>query len=93
VEFLVQYLLLAHTKAHRALSQNIGNIALLKLLALLGIIDIAAAEKVVLAYRDYRHSQHLMKLQGLQALHLPLSSVSEHASSVSALWQQVFFSP
>jgi glutamate-ammonia-ligase adenylyltransferase len=47
----------------------------------------------VLAYRDYRHSQHLMKLQGLQALHLPLSSVSEHASSVSALWQQVFFSP
>jgi glutamate-ammonia-ligase adenylyltransferase len=48
---------------------------------------------MVLAYRDYRHSQHLMKLQGLQALHLPLSSVSEHASSVSALWQQVFFSP
>ena len=93
VEFLVQYLLLAHAKDHPALSQNSGNIALLKLLAKLGIIDLAAAEKVVLAYRDYRHSQHLMKLQGLQALHVPLSSVSEHASSVSALWQQVFFSP
>jgi glutamate-ammonia-ligase adenylyltransferase len=90
VEFLVQYLLLAHAKEHPALSQNSGNIALLNLLAKLGIVSVFAAEKVVLAYREYRHSQHKMKLQGLQVLQLPLSRVSLHASAVSALWQQVF---
>lgn len=90
VEFLVQYLLLAHAKDHPSLCDNIGNIALLNLLAKLGIIESSAAEKVVLAYRDYRQIQHRMKLQGLQEAHVPASSVSAHALAVCALWQQVF---
>lgn len=93
VEFMVQYLLLAHAKAHPALCQNIGNIGLLNLLAKFGMIEAEAAQKVVLAYREYRHRQHLMKLQGLQELRVPLRTVNTHASAVIALWQQVLIGP
>lgn len=90
VEFLVQYLLLAHAKQHPELSHNLGNIALLSMLGKLGLIEATAAEQVILAYRDYRHAQHRMKLQGLQDLVVPATSVSAHALAVSQLWQQVF---
>ncbi|MES2181125.1 MAG: bifunctional [glutamate--ammonia ligase]-adenylyl-L-tyrosine phosphorylase/[glutamate--ammonia-ligase] adenylyltransferase, partial [Pseudomonadota bacterium] len=49
VEFLVQFLVLAHAKQYPQLTGNIGNIALLKLLASLNIIEADAAEKVALA--------------------------------------------
>ncbi len=90
VEFLVQYLVLAHAKQYPQLTANIGNIGLLRLLASLNIIDLDSADKVVLAYRDYRHSQHMLKLQGAAHLRVELSSVSEHASAVKALWGKVF---
>ncbi len=90
VEFLVQYLLLAHAKSYPQLRQNIGNIALLKLLGELHILEADAAEQVVLAYREYRHIQHLLKLQGAQDMHVPVASVSAHALAVSRLWQRVF---
>ncbi len=90
VEFLVQYLVLAHAKQYPQLTGNIGNIGLLRLLASLNIIDQELADKVVLAYRDYRHTQHMLKLQGAAHLRVELSSVSEHASAVKALWDKVF---
>jgi glutamate-ammonia-ligase adenylyltransferase len=90
VEFLVQYLVLAHAKQYPQLTANIGNIGLLRLLASLNIIDQDLADKVVLAYRDYRHTQHMLKLQGAAHLRVELSKVSEHAAAVKALWQKVF---
>jgi glutamate-ammonia-ligase adenylyltransferase len=90
VEFLVQYLVLAHAKQHPKLTGNIGNIGLLRLLATLNIIAQDLADKVVLAYRDYRHTQHMLKLQGAVHLRVELSVVSEHATAVKALWQKVF---
>ena len=90
VEFLVQYLVLAHAKQYPQLTANIGNIALLKLLASLNIIESALAEKVVLAYRDYRHTQHMLKLQGAAHLQVLASTVSAHVLAVKALWQAVF---
>jgi glutamate-ammonia-ligase adenylyltransferase len=90
VEFLVQYLVLAHAKQYLQLTGNIGNIGLLRLLASLNIIDQDLAEKVVLAYRDYRHTQHMLKLQGAAHLRVEMSTVSEHAAAVKALWNNVF---
>ena len=90
VEFLVQYLVLAHAKKYPQLTGNIGNIGLLRLLASLQIIELELADKVVLAYRDYRHTQHMLKLQGAAHLRVELSSVSEHAAAVKALWDKVF---
>ena len=90
VEFLVQFLVLAHANKYPQLTGNIGNIGLLKLLAKLNIIEHDLAEKVVLAYRDYRRMQHALKLQGAPHMRVEASLVTEHASAVRALWGQVF---
>ncbi len=90
VEFLVQYLVLVHSKQHPKLTGNIGNIGLLKLLSKLKIIDQNLAEKVVFAYRDFRRMQHVLKLQGALHMRVDVAMVSEHASAVKALWNQVF---
>jgi [glutamine synthetase] adenylyltransferase / [glutamine synthetase]-adenylyl-L-tyrosine phosphorylase len=90
VEFLVQYLVLAHAKKYPQLTANIGNIGLLKLLSKLKIIDHNLAEKVVLAYRDYRSMQHALKLQGAPHMRVEATSVSAPMAAVKALWHQVF---
>ena len=90
VEFLVQYLVLAHAKQYPQLTENIGNIALLKLLASLNIIEHNLAEKVVLAYRDYRRLQHTLKLQGAPHMHVETITVSTHIMAVKELLSQVF---
>ena len=90
VEFLVQYLVLAHAKQYPQLTGNIGNIGLLRLLASLNIINQDLSDKVVLAFRDYRHTQHMLKLQGAAHLRVAVSTVSEHVKAVKVLWQMVF---
>ncbi|PPD13022.1 MAG: bifunctional glutamine synthetase adenylyltransferase/deadenyltransferase, partial [Methylotenera sp.] len=90
VEFLVQFLVLAHAKKHSELSENIGNIALLRLLASLNIIEVQAAESVVIAYREYRKMQHSLKLQGVTHSRVETISVAAHVQAVKELWKQVF---
>lgn len=90
VEFIVQFLVLAHAKQYLKLTGNIGNIGLLKLLSKLKIIEHDLAEKVVLAYREYRHIQHALKLQGAPHMRVEVVIVNEHVSAVKALWNQVF---
>jgi glutamate-ammonia-ligase adenylyltransferase len=90
VEFLVQYLVLAHAKKYSKLTDNIGNIGLLKLLSKLKIVDQKLAEKVVLAYREFRCMQHALKLQGALHMRVEIATVNEHASAVKTLWDQVF---
>jgi glutamate-ammonia-ligase adenylyltransferase len=90
VEFLVQFLVLAHTKQHPELSENIGNIALLKRLASLDIIEETAAENVIIAYRQYRKMQHALKLQGVTQSRVETSLVIAHVEAVVTLWSYVF---
>jgi glutamate-ammonia-ligase adenylyltransferase len=90
VEFLVQFLVLAHAKQHPELTENIGNIALLKLLATLNIIEAETAEKVAAAYREYRKMQHALKLQGVTQTKVEANLVKEHIVSVTTLWEHVF---
>jgi glutamate-ammonia-ligase adenylyltransferase len=90
VEFLVQFLVLAHAKQHPQLTENIGNIALLKLLATLNIIETETAEKVAVAYRVYRKMQHALKLQGVTQTKVEASAVVAHVGAVKNLWQNIF---
>ena len=88
VEFMVQYLILAHASAHPALTENIGNLALLQRCADLGFIDASLANAVMQAYRQYRAWLHAAKLQGSHAvIDAEMAQSAQHA--VVQLWQQV----
>lgn len=90
VEFIVQYLVLAHAHQHEVLTQNIGNIALLEKLADLGILDKHDADALAHAYLDFRKRQHALKLQGHDKARVLLKEVAQQADAVRALWQAVF---
>lgn len=63
VEFIVQYLILAHARQYPQLLDNYGNIALLNIAADCGLIDKTLAEQSRTAYRFYRQQQHNTKLR------------------------------
>ncbi|MDO8958139.1 MAG: bifunctional [glutamate--ammonia ligase]-adenylyl-L-tyrosine phosphorylase/[glutamate--ammonia-ligase] adenylyltransferase [Rhodocyclaceae bacterium] len=89
VEFIVQYLILAHACDHPRLTGNLGNIALLKIAAECGLIPAQLADEVRDAYREYRRLQHLRRLNNLDS-RIAAAQVSPHAGAVRALWQHVF---
>jgi glutamate-ammonia-ligase adenylyltransferase len=89
LEFIVQYLVLAHAARHPALTQNLGNIALLKVAAELGLIPGELAERCRNAYREFRRIQHGLRLNGAQYARVPLAQAGQHAGAVRALWAQV----
>ncbi|MFM9834526.1 MAG: bifunctional [glutamate--ammonia ligase]-adenylyl-L-tyrosine phosphorylase/[glutamate--ammonia-ligase] adenylyltransferase [Methylophilaceae bacterium] len=90
VEFIVQFLVLAHAAKYAELTNNIGNIALLKTLGLLGLIDTNLAKQVADAYREYRRLQHAARLQGNMQARVEITLVQYHADAVKRLWQAVF---
>ncbi|MBI3144165.1 MAG: bifunctional [glutamate--ammonia ligase]-adenylyl-L-tyrosine phosphorylase/[glutamate--ammonia-ligase] adenylyltransferase [Pseudogulbenkiania sp.] len=62
IEFLVQYLILAHAHELPTLTRNAGNIALLAVAAEAGLIDAELAGTAQEAYRHYRRLQHAARL-------------------------------
>ncbi len=90
VEFIVQFLVLAHSHAHAELTRNVGNLALLKLAAELGLIPAELAEKCRDAYRLFRQTQHQLRLQDAQYARVAPGSIRPHADAVLSLWQTVF---
>ena len=90
VEFMVQYLVLGYAHQHAALTDNIGNLALLQLAAQLGLIDAADADAAREAYRAYRQIQHGLRLQDERYARVAPGAVAGKASAVTALWQSVF---
>jgi glutamate-ammonia-ligase adenylyltransferase len=62
IEFIVQYLVLAHAHQHPQLTRNIGNLALLKLAGELDLIPLELALRVCDLYRTLRKTQHSMRL-------------------------------
>jgi glutamate-ammonia-ligase adenylyltransferase len=90
VEFIVQYLVLAHAKQFPQLAANVGNIALLNQCAALQILAENAVTGVVEAYRTYRRIQHAHKLQGLTHTRVEMVLVAEQVAAVKAMWALVF---
>jgi glutamate-ammonia-ligase adenylyltransferase len=90
VEFIVQFLVLAHAHRQRQLLGNLGNIALLRIAGELGLIDAAAAAEVGAAYRRYRKLQHGLRLNNEPYARVPADEVAGEIAAVKALWRAVF---
>ena len=89
VEFIVQYLILAHSHIFPQLTQNYGNIALLGIAADLGLIDLNLAQKSQEAYRYYRKVQHLSNLKDNATVEVN-ELLLIHYGYVQQLWKFCF---
>ena len=92
VEFIVQFLVLAHAHRYPALCGNLGNIALLRIAADLGLIPSDLAEHCRNAYREFRKIQHALRLNGAQYARVAPEQVAAQAEAVRSLWKTVFVS-
>jgi glutamate-ammonia-ligase adenylyltransferase len=90
VEFIVQYLVLAHAHAHPELTANSGNLALLKLAGELGLIDATLAERVGRTYRALRETQHRIRLNSNQGDAARIAPEELDVSAVVMLWDDLF---
>jgi glutamate-ammonia-ligase adenylyltransferase len=90
VEFIVQYLVLAHSHEHAPLTANVGNIALLARAGELELVPRALAATVADAYREYRRQQHQIRLQGAPSARVDASAQSAARAAVAELWSRVF---
>lgn len=99
VEFAVQFLVLAHSHAHPALMDNLGNIALLGRAAQAGLIPSDVAQAAGQAYRELRRIQHRARLNesptvlSRETSGEAFQAVLHHRDAVCALWRAVFGEP
>jgi glutamate-ammonia-ligase adenylyltransferase len=89
VEFVVQYLVLAHAQRYPELAQNIGNIALLLRAEALGLIPPPLGQEAAHAYRALRRRQHLAHLHD-QPLRCDPADCQTSIAAVKALWASQF---
>jgi glutamate-ammonia-ligase adenylyltransferase len=89
VEFMVQYLVLAHAHAHPELADNVGNLALLKRASGAGLIPGELADRVHQAYRSYRRRQHNLRMGGAEYARIAPADVAMHIEAVRELWQRL----
>lgn len=84
IEFIVQYLILAHAHQHPQLTRNIGNLALLKLAGELDLIPLELALRVCDLYRTLRKTQHSMRLNHHSPCRIDQSEID--TSAALQLW-------
>ena len=89
VEFVVQYLLLAHSKDHPALRPNVGNIKLLRIAQMGGLLPEAISDSAADAYRSLRQIQHRARLDET-ATQVPVQDARAYQEAITALWRTVF---
>ncbi|OGS75630.1 MAG: bifunctional glutamine synthetase adenylyltransferase/deadenyltransferase [Gallionellales bacterium GWA2_55_18] len=87
IEFMVQYLVLAHAHRHPQLTANVGNLALLKMAAEFGLIHPDLAENTRILYRHLRQIQHRMRLNNQSKCRIPHGEVDTCASR--GLWAEL----
>ena len=88
-EFVTQFLVLAHSRAHPELEPNLGNIALLRRAEAAGLLPPGIGQRAGDAYRSLRHIQHLARLDE-QPAEAPPADVAAERDAILALWQAVF---
>ena len=87
IEFVVQFLVLAHAHRHRALTKNAGNIALLGIAAQAGLLPTELASASADAYREYRRLQHQIRMTGAPHARVDPSPQAARRAAVDALWE------
>ena len=90
IEFAVQFVVLAFSGQHPALTRNLGNIALLGMAADFSLLDRQIAEGARNAYRNYRRLQHALRLNGAEYARVEPGKVALESAAVRALWSAVF---
>jgi len=90
IEFLVQYLVLARSRAHYELTGNLGNIALLHMAGALELVPVDLAHRVADAYREYRRLQHALRLNGAEFARVEPGRVAREREATRSLWRSVF---
>jgi glutamate-ammonia-ligase adenylyltransferase len=87
IEFIVQFLVLAHAHQHPQLTANIGNLALLKMAAEFGLIRSDLAENTRTLYRYLRQIQHRMRLNNQSPCRIAHEEIDTRASR--ELWTEL----
>jgi len=88
IEFMVQFIVLAHAHQHPQLSADIGNLALLKLAGELGHIPVDLAEQISELYRILRKTQHRMRLNNVSPCRVEAGKID--TSACKKLWGMLF---
>ena len=93
IEFVVQYIVLAHAHAHAQLTRNAGNIALLRMAADAQLLAPVLAAQAADAYRDYRRQQHQIRMTGAPHARVDPVPQASRRDVVDALWTAVLGAP
>jgi glutamate-ammonia-ligase adenylyltransferase len=94
IEFIVQYLILAHAHDFPDLTHNTGNIALLAAAAQHQLIDAGLAASAQVVYRQLRRLQHKSGLHGnATPASETLTALAKELLAVQKLWKTVFGEP
>ena len=88
VEFVVQYLVLAHSGQHPELRGNLGNIALLQRAEAVGLLPAGLGHEAADAYRELRHLQHRARLDEAPT-QIDAAQAEPLAAPVRTLWAHV----
>jgi len=88
VEFVVQFLVLAHSAQHPELRGNLGNIALLRCAEAAGLLPTGMGRAAADAYRELRQIQHTARLDEAPT-QIDAERAQPLASPVRALWAHV----
>lgn len=84
IEFIVQFLVLAHAAKYPELADNSGNIALLALASKLNLIDQHSSNTVGEIYRNLRRIQHQMRLNNEKLGFVERNAID--TEPVTSLW-------
>ena len=88
IEFMVQYLVLAHAHSYPQLADDSGNLALLKLAGQLDLIPHDLAEANRQLYRTLRQTQHRLRLNHTGHCRIPHPEINTDAAE--KLWDRLF---
>jgi glutamate-ammonia-ligase adenylyltransferase len=91
IEFMVQFLVLAHAELHPELTANRGNLALLEMAAKLKLIDAGISNEVRERYRELRRVQHQMRLNNQTACRIEPGRID--TTPVLTLWKTLLQQP
>jgi [glutamine synthetase] adenylyltransferase / [glutamine synthetase]-adenylyl-L-tyrosine phosphorylase len=89
IEFLVQYLVLAHAHEHPEILRWTDNVRLLQSLAEAGVLDTSTAHLLRRSYLIYRAMAHRLNLRALPA-RLPSGTFAEPRRFIIQTWRQYF---
>ncbi|MGS2719787.1 bifunctional [glutamate--ammonia ligase]-adenylyl-L-tyrosine phosphorylase/[glutamate--ammonia-ligase] adenylyltransferase [Paraglaciecola aestuariivivens] len=92
IEFLVQFMLLAHTQEYKSLSKWPDNVRILAELSKLSLLTPDEANDLTLAYLDYRNQAHRLALQNTK-LAKQDDKLIAHQTKVSEIWQKYLVEP